>query len=141
MLSFFYEGDITRLGGGVLIEKRIKKTPISSDFLADLYLDKKYPAKIHFPIYGGYEVRDILSDKDEALDYVMGHMKSERRFLLPFCLRWLLKFVLHIMCIAMPVFLVLMFRSLDVPHRVFGVCFTVICEAVLFIINGVLNRL
>ncbi len=141
MISFFYEGDLNKLGGGVVIEKRIRKTPVSTDFLCDLYLDKKkYPARIHFPKYGGYEVRDIYEGKDEALRVFLDKIKSEG-ILYQFYLRWILKAVLSIMAVVLPVFTFLLFKSLGLFEKGIAVFALIAFEALIYLLGGVLNRI
>ncbi len=142
MISFFYEGDLNRLGDGILIEKRTKKTPLFSDFLCEMYLNKvKYHAKVRFPRYGGYEVTDILDDKDEALSYIRGRIAEDKQFMTMFVLRWILKFILHFAAISLPVFMILMFSVFSVEQRISSIGFLLIFEPVVYLVSGYLNRI
>lgn len=142
MISFFYEGDLNRLGDGILIERRIRKTPFFSDFDCELYLEKKkYHASIRFPKYGGYEVRDIYDDKDKALEYFSSKLSADKAFLMRFFLRWILKLILNFSAIALIVFIVLMFPTFSWQQRFFSIAFALILEPVLYCLDGVLNRL
>lgn len=142
MISFFYEGDLVRFGDGIIIEKRVRKTPFFSDFLCDLYLDKKkYQALVRFPKFGGYAVKDILDNKDEALDYTLSRLKGNADFMARFYIRWALKLIMRFTQTAMPVFFILMYKAFDTPQRISYLIFMAIMELVLYYLGGLLNRM
>ena len=141
-MSFFYEGDVNKLGGGILIEKRLKKHLFSSEFNCDLVINKKtYPCRIYVPIYGGYAVKDIYKSKDELLNYVFEQLKNSNGFLVHFITRWVVKFLLRLAFIFAPIYTIYMYKYIPPQKLIFAIISLILIEIITFIANGVLNKL
>lgn len=145
MLGFIFEGDIKRMGGGMYINRPVKRFLWDSRYDSVVLLNtKQYSCFLTIRRYGGFVVNSFKKEEDEkeVLDFLLSYLK-ENGLVANYCLRLLLKLMILFFMVLIFVYCALSFSLIALPPiKILMIIVSgFLSETFLYLLQGVVNRL